>query len=543
MSRIIDRHAWFQEHVGETEKSFRFKLHASPDVPYCPLEQICMVKNKITGKEYQAGHYKVVFPRNTPPKTHLDGKPRPLLIVLDDRGTPSRKRFNNISFLQANPMFRGDMFQVASNFNGYESINETVKAMDDNFVTNYINDGTQGPIASISAAAGAISRVYGYGLDRWYNSSNFIPQIDFTTHVRNMYPTRNGYVTWPAQRQEFLNRADLQQNLPLIGFGLHKSVQASILYAGKPNEFVMFDDPQQIVHQMFTAAVNLGQDKSGDQNKSLTQHPQYNDLAAYALTCAYDNAYIAASMAQAKRLHLTMIGGGVFANDTTSIVHSMFEAHDKWGSQQTLEYTRLSLFNRNPEELQVIHDISQTYPHIPVYMMEIKEVDQTLTVNVDEFTRWYAGNARHQDTFGVDELDKIWALEQDTLYGYLPRNTNPRYVNRAPAVNRVLRVPQGLPAANNEDEVKVAAPMNLTAGIQQHYIAAPKDNNSLQRLWDILQDARIFVNVDYEISQLSFSAPYLVPMGASANEIFLPQFYRGKFYPMVFTHQCSSGPQ
>lgn len=66
----------------------------------------------------------------------------------------------DVAYLQTLPENRNALFQIASNFNGVEAVTETSYPDSDNFTTRYVTDRTQGPAASISAGAGAITRVH-----------------------------------------------------------------------------------------------------------------------------------------------------------------------------------------------------------------------------------------------------------------------------------------------------------------------------------------------------------------------------------------------
>jgi hypothetical protein len=69
-------------------------------------------------------------------------------------------RFVDVAYLQSLPENRNALFQIASNFNGVEAVTETSYPNSPDFTTKYYTDRTQGPAASISAGAGAITRVH-----------------------------------------------------------------------------------------------------------------------------------------------------------------------------------------------------------------------------------------------------------------------------------------------------------------------------------------------------------------------------------------------
>jgi len=84
----------------------------------------------------------------------------PFEIITRDAPDKKSAKFVDVAYQQSLPENRNAVFQVASNFNGVEAINEDETPDKSNFAENYINDRTQGPAASISAGAAAITRIY-----------------------------------------------------------------------------------------------------------------------------------------------------------------------------------------------------------------------------------------------------------------------------------------------------------------------------------------------------------------------------------------------
>jgi len=70
------------------------------------------------------------------------------------------RRCVDVGALQAQKVNRHAVFQVASNFNGVEAISEASSPDAPRFTENYFMDPTQGPAASISAGAAALTRVH-----------------------------------------------------------------------------------------------------------------------------------------------------------------------------------------------------------------------------------------------------------------------------------------------------------------------------------------------------------------------------------------------
>ncbi|KAL6057635.1 Macro domain-containing protein [Balamuthia mandrillaris] len=315
-----------------------------------------IVKNLKTGKEFKAGAF------STPSLEQLRSEVEALASSASrSAGDRSPVEFHiltrkdsesyecvDVAALQALPENRFATFQVASNFNGVEAIADSIPPDSPSFTEGYYMDRTQGPAASISAGAAAIARVHAAfwheakTVEEWAQTSD--RQVEFLEKLREHFPTRNGYVTlrgrepsFPAEESE--ERADL---LKLGRVGVHKNVQVTTGHRSAGLRLV--NDPEQVVDQVFCAALNIGQGFSGAQN---TRTADCASKCQFILDLAYEGTYLAAIRNRRKRLFLTLIGGGVFGNRPEWIHRAILNAHLKYANHPSscLEEVVLVLFS------------------------------------------------------------------------------------------------------------------------------------------------------------------------------------------------------
>jgi len=139
--------------------------------------------------------------------------------------------------------------------------------------------------------------------------------------------------TFPSDEQE------LNKLLEACYVGYHKNVQVTFGSRDKL-KFLKLHDPNQIIDQVFCAAMNVGQGTSGWQNSQSTQARQ---KASFILKAAYDGTYLTAIDNDRKNIFLTSIGGGVFGNDQKLIYQAILNAHQKWGLHKNSSLEKVSV--------------------------------------------------------------------------------------------------------------------------------------------------------------------------------------------------------
>jgi hypothetical protein len=132
-------------------------------------------------------------------------------------------------------------------------------------------------------------------------------------HLKNYFQVYNGkVVSWKKQ----INKTFMYKMMVAI----HENIQVSHTI-DKDKQWTLIDHPQ-FIHQVFCSTIPLG---------------RYNILLkddistlCFLLEGAYNGAYLAAHKTQAKKLFLTLIGGGVFYNPIELILKSILKVHRQW---------------------------------------------------------------------------------------------------------------------------------------------------------------------------------------------------------------------
>lgn len=267
-----------------------------------------------------------------------------------------------------NPKKPKSMFQVASNFNGIETIDEEATPETEDFTTNYIYDHTQGPGASVSAGPAAIARVFAAYYDdrnpaQEWAQRGLKHQVNMLAGVRDHYRVVNGYVV------NFDGQKDVTQPLPdtsergldsiagKVQLCVHENADVTFgarYYDNDDNDYMaVLKDPHRI-NQVFTAAMNLRQGANGKANQMLPDSPIKSKAL---LRASYMGSYLAAINTGCESLYLTLIGGGAFGNDLNIIFNEIINAHTSIGMNEKntcLKKVYLWVFKKTPELEQLL---------------------------------------------------------------------------------------------------------------------------------------------------------------------------------------------
>jgi len=302
-------------------------------------------------KKFNAGRFSVLRLEDLRREVETSSPSKPALCPLEIITCldGSSTRNVDVAHLQAMPENRNAVFQVASNFNGVEAISESIPPDRSSFTENYIYDHTQGPAASISAGPGAITRVHAAFYDPnkpqsdWDQTSS--RQVNFLEDLNEHFPITNGYVVLNGEEPTFPNvGSDTYAKLfDQVKIGYHHNTQVTTGH--REGEYLeAIKDPEQLVDQVFCAAMNVGQGESGIRNST---GPGSVQKMRFILDSGYAATYLSAIKHKRKHLVLTLIGGGVFGNPKIDIYKAIVEAHKNWASHQasTLERVSLVLFS------------------------------------------------------------------------------------------------------------------------------------------------------------------------------------------------------
>ena len=248
----------------------------------------------------------------------------------------------DVAYIQSLTENEGCMFQAASNFNGIETISEYSYPDADSFVTDYIDDMTQGPAASISAGAGAISRVLlpfydaEKGAHEWGQTKT--QQVEMLADVSEYFTVKNGYIVQNGSEKTVDADLSCQENRDLVNkvkvlvhvdeevvYGPRELMKEAITCIGKDDDNeASRTQPNHKICQVFCAAMNMGQGESGFKNAGIEGS---GVKAKLLLEAAYRGTYLAAIRHGCPKLFLTLIGGGVFGNSQTAIMDIIEKVH------------------------------------------------------------------------------------------------------------------------------------------------------------------------------------------------------------------------
>ncbi len=214
--------------------------------------------------------------------------------------------------LHADPMNAGAAFQVASQFNLLEMINQHIAP--DQGIARYAFDRTQGPACAMACAAGTIWRNYFVPLDGGVGQTAN-RQLDMLADLGRAlgnaegvhWAMRNGYaMPRPGGLGRVgaqIARADRTWLKGLVRVGVQEATEVTLPEAG------------HLVHQIYASAlpVAYGNDRVAD----------WEPFARLVLEAAYLATFGSALAIGARRLYLTRLGGGVFGNPQGWITDAM----------------------------------------------------------------------------------------------------------------------------------------------------------------------------------------------------------------------------
>lgn len=286
-------------------------------------------------------------------------------------------KFVDVGYLQADPENAGCMFQAASNFNGIEAIGEYSRPNSKTFITDYVDDGTQGPAASISAGPGAISRVLLPFFDPEKPASEWLQtranQMEMLGDLGEYFTVRNGYVVQTGDEEkadEDLASESNRKFVEKVKVCVHADEEVVYSCRDRWNYTYQCIDkypesenapacdenvdagkkklPNHKICQVFCAAMNLGQGTSGGRNAELESDGVKEKLL---LEAAYKGTYLAAIRHGCKKVFLTLIGGGVFGNSIANILDAIEKVHLEIACKEkndVIQEVHIVLFNPLP---------------------------------------------------------------------------------------------------------------------------------------------------------------------------------------------------
>lgn len=316
LPKFLKRNNFFTDIMGVSETDFKNDLHNFQDkISYNPIDKTHTLT--INNKSFLMGNFKQLSINDL--ENEAAHKPMP------GGGTFNVFYGNNldVAAFQASAENTGAVFQVASNFNGLETTHAN-QDITNQLITHYISDPTQGPSASISAAPGLIFRRYflfydkDTSIDEWGQDKQGNRQVNFlneiTQHGENNLPTmsRAGYVQFSNTMRK---PSDADYKKIKIGYHSHTAVTFG---ARSGSNHATVPLPYPVIDQVFAAAADFG-----STNGFLKENAVAQEWAQLLLNAAYQGALYAAFINNRKKIFLTLMGGGVFANDFSWICQAI----------------------------------------------------------------------------------------------------------------------------------------------------------------------------------------------------------------------------
>eukprot|EP00727_Mastigamoeba_balamuthi_P007612 m51a1_g3471 hypothetical protein (410) ;mRNA; f:745988-747517 len=357
----IDAVEWFTYLTGaDDEPSFRNTAfsHVNDPAPHDLPGYKLVLRNEKTGDRYQAGRLSIatIGDLERVANSRAGGRARKAPCEVEfvtGKDWEALATKVSVSAQQADPANAGAVFQAASNFNAVESVSDMLAPDTPGFTENYVYDRTQGPAASVSAGPAAIARVHAAFYDpktdpkAWRQTK--AKQIELLGELKEYFPVQNGYVVLTG-KERALPRDERERGALLRKVRIALHTDAQVTFGNSDSEYVMpVVGSGHHIDQVFCAALNVGQDDSGDFNSTV---PDCNERIKFILQAAYEGTYLSAIVNRRKTVFLTLIGGGVFHNPLPLIAEAIRNAHVRWTSHPAseIESVKITMWNREPSE-------------------------------------------------------------------------------------------------------------------------------------------------------------------------------------------------
>jgi len=216
----------------------------------------------------------------------------------------------------------GSLFQAASQFNCLEAPGSFVTP-----VASYLHDPTQGPRASISAFPATLVRHYAAPRA---DGSRFVQrdgdQVDLLADVCDpgVAQVRSGYLRSSDIAQPAAFARALEDRFEAIAVGVHDGAEVVLGadWAGRVD-----GAPHRTIAQVFTSTI------AGGMYGALDDDPAGAAICRQLQRAAYLGTLLAAAALGQRRVALTLIGGGVFANPIAVIWDAIL-----WATGQIAPY-------------------------------------------------------------------------------------------------------------------------------------------------------------------------------------------------------------
>lgn len=254
----------------------------------------------------------------------------------------------NVQDLHRGTENAGALFQVASQFNLLEMVNENISP--EHGIDRYEGDRTQGPACAIAAGAGTIYRNYFANVDGQIGQTKD-RQIDCLADLGRELGNKNGQLWTMSNGYALPSRQGLEKVSALLEHANESQLddlRARLRIGIQWETQVTLDRSEHLVSQAYCSAMPVG----------YTDHPAslWAPFATLILEASYEATLLAAALNAErtgnKTVFLTLLGGGVFGNDPQWILGAIERAHATCFDQD-LDVAVVS-FGRSNRELKTL---------------------------------------------------------------------------------------------------------------------------------------------------------------------------------------------
>jgi hypothetical protein len=318
----VARTGFFSHIMGVDEKEFKNTptlIQNSLIIDQSNPQGGFVLKNKNTNKTFNAGKfatYSIETLRDNTQKKEKKGNGT-FNVVERSNFTQDTARVD-IGTLQASPDNNDAVFQIASNFSTLEPTSRN--HFPEFGISGYVDDLTQGPFGSISAAPGLIYRMYYMFYDpntppaQWRQTKDRQINLLEDTDITN----ENGYIVLSKELLKKIKKTDDESLIKKIKIGYHSDIEVTFGRLENPRCHHVANDKTQRINQVFTAGVDFG-----NTNIGFARDDQAKRLAQIVLDAAYEGTIKVAAQEGKSKVVLTFVGGGVFKNSLDSIASAI----------------------------------------------------------------------------------------------------------------------------------------------------------------------------------------------------------------------------
>jgi hypothetical protein len=296
---------WFEHLFGFTESVQAVQENFTVKYGENQTELI----SKANGAKYNAGFFTLRTTASFPHLTPVGGGV--FNLIQGSGGYGPKPYLSDVLAAQSFEDFDGATFLGASNFNCLEFVGPRQTARDG--VSCYSQDQTQGPYLALAAGAATVYRNY-----FMKHADGRIGQLEEEVHLLRETPldqfVTHGYPTIRTPDLEKLRDFDWDDTTKFF-IGVHENCEVTTTR----DVLSFIDAPKgRITHQIYAAAFNYGgvvecKETLDIGEKLLAAEYQATVKAAWDLSLRYPGRK------GSKKLFLTFLGGGVFANPKARI--------------------------------------------------------------------------------------------------------------------------------------------------------------------------------------------------------------------------------